>query len=148
MQSFSDSRYLIQTSYNCPFALVFVDEATRWKEVVPLEDRTVTSHMKGFLYFRNRVIEAMAKLQSNPIVINKTNLFFEIELNWTGMMIEACPQAYLQMVKNRSKKKNIFIHGIISNSNPFTLTKLTSLERRLVPQLPQLYWIRVLIHTG
>ncbi|CAL6281039.1 unnamed protein product [Bathycoccus prasinos] len=53
-------------------------------------------------------------------------LFFERELNWTGMMIEACPQAYLQMVKNRSEKNNIFINGIISNSNPFTLTKLTS----------------------
>ena len=52
-------------------------------------------------------------------------LFFEIELNWTGMMIEACPQAYLKMVKNRSAKKNTFVNGIISNSNPFTLTKFT-----------------------
>ena len=79
VQSFSDSRYLFQTAYNCPFALVFVDETTRWKEVIPLEDKTITSHIKGFLYFRNRVIEAMAKLQSNPNVINKTNLNIPIE---------------------------------------------------------------------
>ena len=45
VQQFSDSRYLFQTAYSCPFALVFVDETTRWKEVVSLEDKTITSHI-------------------------------------------------------------------------------------------------------
>ena len=74
LESFNDSTYLTITAYDCPFALVFVDEATRWKEVVPLEDKTILSHMKAFLHYRNQVIDAMAKLQSNPNVTNKTNL--------------------------------------------------------------------------
>ncbi len=58
--------------------------------------------------------------------LDGTNTLFFEQLNWTGMLIEACPDAYLKMVKNRSSKKNIFVHGIISGVNPFTLTKFTS----------------------
>ena len=56
LESFNDSTYLTLTAYECPFALVFVDEATRWKEVVPLEDKSVLSHMKAFLHYRNQVM--------------------------------------------------------------------------------------------
>ena len=66
LESFNDSTYLTITAYDCPFALVFVDEATRWKEVVPFEDKTILSHMKAFLHYRNHVMDAMAKLQLNP----------------------------------------------------------------------------------
>ena len=79
LESFNDSTYLTLTAYECPFALVFVDEATRWKEVVPLEDKSVLSHMKAFLHYRNQVMDAMAKLQSNPSVYNNTNLHIPIE---------------------------------------------------------------------
>ena len=79
LESFNDSTYLTITAYDCPFALVFVDEATRWKEVVPLEDKTILSRMKAFLHYRNQVMDAMAKLQSNPNVNNKTNLHIPIE---------------------------------------------------------------------
>ena len=79
LESFNDSTYLTFTAYECPFALVFVDEATRWKEVVPLEDKSVLSHMKAFLHYRNQVMDAMAKLQSNPSVYNNTNLQIPIE---------------------------------------------------------------------
>ena len=79
LESFNDSTYLTITAYECPFALVFVDEATRWKEVVPLEDKTVLSHMKAFLHYRNQVMDAMAKLQSNANVYKNTNLNIPIE---------------------------------------------------------------------
>lgn len=58
--------------------------------------------------------------------LDGTNTLLFEKLNWTGMMIEACPEAYLKMVENRSKKNNVFVNGIISSTDLFTLQKFTS----------------------
>jgi len=62
--------------------------------------------------------------------LDGTNTLFFEKLNWTGMLVEACPEAYLQMIENRSEKNNVFVNGIISCDNPFTLQKFISFGKR------------------
>jgi len=64
--------------------------------------------MKAFFFFL---------CQSNLIIyLFKNTIFFELERNWTGILIEPVPSFYKSIV---SKKRNIFsINACIANEKP------------------------------
>jgi FkbM family methyltransferase len=50
---------------------------------------------------------------SNDGLFQNNSLALELNQGWTGMLIEASPQAYSQCLKNRDNTKNTFVYGAI-----------------------------------